>query len=280
MVAFAQRLTRSTFFNNLIIGLIIATSVITGLLTYPEIASRWYGLLHTIDLIILWGFALEIVLRIIAAWPRPADYFKSGWNLFDLFIVVVSLLPYHAEAAAVFRLARVLRALRLLKAVPKLQVIVGAMLSSLSSLGYVALILMIHFYVYAVIGVSLFGKTDPAHFGTVGSACLTLFQIVTLEGWVDVMRTQLDAGLSPLWVPAYFVSFILLGTMIILNLGIGVIINGIMETHEEIALELKDLQRADNRPIDSLGRLEKQLGAIQEEIASIRRRLDSSSGKS
>lgn len=277
MIPFAQRLTQSPAFNNLIIWLIVTTSLITGLLTYPEIAARWYGLLHTIDLIILWIFALEIALRIIASFPRPGDYFKQGWNIFDMIIVIISLLPYQSEAAAVFRLARVLRALRLLKAVPKLQVIVGAMLNSLSSLGYVALILMIHFYVYAVVGVSLFGKIDPDHFGTVGSACLTLFQVVTLEGWVDVMRTQLDAGSSVLWVPFYFVSFILLGTMIILNLGIGVIINGIMEAHEEIALELKDQLRADVRPGDSLMKLEKQLGAIQEEISSIRRRLEGKS---
>lgn len=80
----------------------------------------------------------------------------------------------------------------------------------------------------------LFGTIDPLHFSSLSEVILTLFQVIMLEGWVDVMRGLVAAGASQLVAAIYFVSFILIGTMVIMNLILGVIINGMMESQKEL----------------------------------------------
>ena len=111
--------------------------------------------------------------------------------MFDFLIVVICLLPVGGPFAAVLRLARALRLLRLVSALPKLQLLVGALLKSLSAMGYVSLLLALLFYIYAVAGIQLFGKTDPVHFGSFGTTFLTLFRLVTLDNWADILNLQL-----------------------------------------------------------------------------------------
>jgi voltage-gated sodium channel len=146
---------------------------------------------------------------------------------------------------------------------PRLQVLVGALLKSIPSLGYIGVLLGLHLYVYAVAGTFLFAKNDPIRFGTLHQTTLTLFQVLTLEGWNDILATQFngsDAEYPDTWmamseatrpgfrvskpqpIPAavYFVSFILLGTMIMLNLFTGVIISSMEEAQAERAEETRD----------------------------------------
>src|SRR6185503_5604171 len=107
------------------------------------------------------------------------------------------------------RLIRVLRVLRLISAVPQLRLIVATLVRSIPSMGHVMLLMSVIFYIYAVTGVHLFGEHDEEHWGSLGAALLTLFQMVTLEGWVDVMEEAFDATQFA-WI--FFVSFILVGT--------------------------------------------------------------------
>jgi len=126
-----------------------------------------------------------------------------------------------------------LRLLRLITALQRLQLLVGALLKSLSAMGYVSLLLGLVFYIYAVVGVHLFGTHDPKHFGSLPLALLSLFQMITLDDWAKVFADV--KGASPSLATLYFVSFILLGTMIMLNLFIGVITNSMAEMHAEMA---------------------------------------------
>jgi voltage-gated sodium channel len=99
-------------------------------------------------------------------------------------------------------------------------------------MGYVSVLLGMMFYIYAIMGVHFFGTVDAAHFGNLAVALLTLFQLITLDNWSDVYASVSEA--SPGTAAAYFVSFILLGTMIMLNLFIGVIMNSMTEMHAEL----------------------------------------------
>lgn len=174
-------------------------------------------------------------------------------------IVAVCFLPIHAEYVAVLRLVRLLRVLRLMTVVPQLQMLVGALLKSIPSMGYVSLMLLQHFYIFAMMGVFFFGANDPVNFGGLMPTMLTLFQVVTLEGWVDVMQVQVQGSAAfpetyaslgavstphPILGPVYFIFFILLGTMIMLNLFIGVIMNSMQEMHEEMTKETAKRQEA------------------------------------
>jgi voltage-gated sodium channel len=140
---------------------------------------------------------------------------------------------------------------------PKLQILVGALLKSIPSMSYVGILLFLLFYIYAVIGTFMFGQNDPIHFGSLQVSMMTLFKTITLEGWIDFMNIQVYGSnlygyenfpdtvrvpsAHPFAAPIYFVSFILLGTMIMLNLFIGVIISGMEETNKEE--EIKELAR-------------------------------------
>lgn len=275
MVALAHRIVESRSFQNFILAAITGAGVVVGLETSPAVMERYGQLLRTLDWAILYIFAIEILLKIIAHGNKPWEFFRNSWNVFDFVIVLVCFLPLNSHFVAVLRLARILRVLRLVTVLPRLQVLVGALLRSIPSMGYVGMLLFLHFYIYAVIGTFVFGPNDPGHFGTLGASLLTLFQVVTLEGWVDIMNMQMatSPGYGP---PLYFISFIVIGGMIILNLFIGVIMNSMQESTAE--MEARRLAKAGTQTPagltnDDFVQIERQLVDLQKQIAVMRHRM-------
>jgi voltage-gated sodium channel len=143
-------------------------------------------------------------------------------------------------------------------------------------MGYVGMLLFIHFYIYAVIGTFVFGASDTDHFGDLGASLLTLFQVVTLEGWADIMRLQMatSPGLGP---QIYFISFIVVGGMIILNLFIGVIMNSMQESTAEIEARRfasSGTHTSAGLTNDDFVHLERQLADLQKQVAVMRHRME------
>jgi len=248
--AWATKIVSAPWFARFILIAIGLTGILSGVETYPLFrgASPLAGAVEWAQYAILCIFVAEIALKIAAFGSHPWRYFKNGWNIFDASIVAVSLLPVGAEYLVVLRLVRVLR---LFTALPGLQILLTALLRGIPSLGYVGLLLLLHFYIYSVIGTFAFGSNDPLRFGSLHRSMLTLFQVLTLEGWNDILATEYlgsDVGYDDAWkqvpeasdrlsiahpliAPAYFVSFILIGTMIVLNLVTGVIITSLEEAN-------------------------------------------------
>lgn len=192
MIEKIRRLTSSDGFNRFILVLIVLSSILVGIETYT--AGTLSTFMNRLQDVILWIFVAEIALRILACGSKPWEYFRQGWNLFDVAVVVICFLPLNTQFATVFRLARVLRTFRLVTMLPRLQVLVGALIRSIPSLGYIGVLLGMHFYVYAVAGTFLFRANDPIRFGSLHESTLTLFQVLTLEGWNDVLNTQLNGS--------------------------------------------------------------------------------------
>lgn len=115
--------------------------ILVGLETYDGIVASYGSIINVLDKLILGVFILEIVIKMGAHGGKPLDYFKDPWNIFDFTIVVVCLLPVQGQFVAVLRLARILRVLKLVTAVPKLQILVGALLKSIPSMFYVSILL-------------------------------------------------------------------------------------------------------------------------------------------
>ncbi len=295
MTAKLKTLVESKAFANTILGLIVFAAVIVGIETYPAVMDRHGTLLHTLDKIIIWLFALEAALKIAAGGRKWYRYFLDPWNIFDFIIVVVCFLPVDAQFAQVLRLARVLRALRLISAVPKLQLLVGSLLKSLPSMCYVGLLLAIMFYVYAVLGVFLFRENDPVHFRNLELSMLSLFRVVTLEDWTDIMYIQMygsenypfsdqDRGrfvfsstARPFVGAMYFVSFVALGTMIMLNLFIGVIIQSMDEAQSEAEHQARTKHIKETGHIsvgDEMALIQKQLKALADDLERLQKRAD------
>ncbi len=253
MTSLARRISESRHFHNIVLGVILLTAVTVGLETYPALVKRQAGLFTTLDWVVQTFFVLEIVIRLVACWPRPLRFFADGWNVFDFVVVTASLLPQSGTFAMVARLARLLRVTRLVAVFPELRLIVSTMLRSIPSMVHVIMMLSLLLYVYAVLGVAVFRDEDPKHWGNLGVALLTLFQMLTLEGWVEIQERVLTFHS---WAWVYFASFVLVAVFVVVNLFIAVVINN-LETvkleqqseadrespHHELLRSLEDSRR-------------------------------------
>jgi voltage-gated sodium channel len=256
VVALAGRVADSPRFQNFIVAVIVVTAAVIGLETSEALTERYGGVFHAVDTVIQTIFIVEIAIRLTACWPRLLGFFRDGWNVFDFTVVVVSLLPQAGPFAMVARLARLMRVTRLVSIFPELRLIIGTMLRSIPSMGHVIMLLGLLLYVYGVLGVYLFGETDSEHWGNLGAALLTLFQILTLEGWVEVQDILIEV--VP-WAWIYFGTFVFVGVFVVVNLFIAVVINNL----ESVKLEhQQDQDRANPQ------------AAVLAAIDEIRTRLD------
>ena len=279
-IKLSQRITNSKLFNNFLFTLIILSAIIIGLETYPGVANQYNGLLSFLDQLIITIFTIEIALKIISNGKRPWVFFSDPWNVFDFIIVAICLIPFSdTHYFAVFRILRVLRILRMITVFPKLKLIIGALLKSIPSMGYIIMLIGLLFYVYAIVGVFVFGETDPMHFGDLHHAFVTLFKVLTLEGWTDIMNVHIFGNVDnknmqiiSLWPFFYFASFILIGAMIIMNLFIGVIMNSMEESKNELSQELTAIKYQDNNTDELYKHIITRLDDLNNEIKSLKKK--------
>lgn len=172
---------------------------------------------------------IELLIRLAAFGTRPQGFFRSGWNVFDFVVVAASFAPGLRENATLLRLLRLARIVRVIRVMPDLRLLVTAMARSLPGIASLALLTLVLLYVYGIVGWVIFDDHDPAGFGTVGNAMLTLFVMLSLEN----LPANIEMGreLSE-WTIVYFVSYALLAAFLIFNLLIGVVINSLEEAQE------------------------------------------------
>lgn len=238
--------------QNFIVGLIILNSILIGLETIPSVMERFGGLIDTFDSIILILFVIEIVLKILL---HREKFFTNAWNLFDFIIIGMSIVP-GAGSFSVFRTLRIVRTLRLLKSLPRLRLIIESLLQSVPSISWIVVLLGIVYYIFAVIGVNLFGAKYPEYFGDLSTSVFTLFQIMTLESWSSAIARPIMDGVP--FAAIYFVVFILIATYTTLNIFIAIVVNTMNE------VSLKDLQEEE----------EHIKGFVSEENAKLHDKID------
>ena len=253
-------------FRYTILAVIGLNSITIGLETSPSVMAVIGDELHLIDNIILAIFVGELVLRIYGHGWR---FFRDPWGLFDFAIVTVALMPA-SEEFAVFRALRVLRALRLVSGVPRLRRVVGALLGAVPGIGAVAALLILIFYVFAVIGTKLYGTEFPQWFGTVGESMYSLFQIMTLESWsMGIVRPVMEVHPNA-W--AFFVPFIIVSSFTVLNLFIAIIVDSMQTMHEaereETVEEVAKVVYAEGDVISA------EISRLRDEVRELRTLLD------
>jgi len=211
--------------QNAITALIVFNAATLGLATSATVRQVAGEALAAVEQAVILVFVAEILVKLYAFGPR---FFRSGWNVFDFLIVGISILPA-AGPFSVLRALRILRVLRLMVKIERLRHIVDALIRALPGIGWIALLLLLVFYVYGVMGTRLFGERFPEDFGHLGAALYSLFQIMTLESWSEAIARPVIDSYPYAWV--YFVSFILVTAFTVLNLFIGVIVNTMQERH-------------------------------------------------
>jgi voltage-gated sodium channel len=264
----AARLVLSDRFQRAVIAVILLNAVTLGLETWDSLMAEHGTLLHAIDQAMLWLFTAELALRIYAFRGR---FFRDPWGIFDLIVVGIAWLPASGPLA-VLRALRILRVLRLVSVVPSLRTVVEAMLAALPGMGSIVLLMLLIFYVAAVMATKLYGGDLPEHFGTLGASLFTLFQLMTLDDWANIVKPAMEAQPYAL---LFFLPFILIATFVVLNLFIGVIVESIQTLREQresadaaVAQAATDAARTEAH-LDAQ-RLLAEIRALREEVAALR----------
>jgi len=248
-----------------LIVLILVNAAVLGLETSASIMATWGGLLTTVDTVILAIFVVEIALRLLA---HGARFFRDPWSVFDFIVVGIALAPASGPFA-VLRALRVLRVMRLLTFVPSMRRVVGGLLAAIPGLGSVFAVIVLIFYVGAVMTTKLFGAQFPDWFGSIGASAYTLFQVMTLESWSMGIARPVMETFPYAW--AFFVPFILIATFTMLNLFIAVIVNAIQTEHEaEHATEVKDIEATVSAHADARAHeLHDEIRALRAEVGKL-----------
>jgi voltage-gated sodium channel len=232
-----RQLVESPRFTGFITAVILFNAVTLGLETWAPAMGAAGGLLVAIDRIVLAIFVFEMLAKLAV---YRLGFFRSGWNIFDLTIVGIALIPA-AGPLTVLRALRVLRVLRLVSVVPQMRSVVTALVGALPGMGSIAAVMSLIFYVGSVLATKLFGASFPAWFGSIGASAYSLFQIMTLESWsMGIVRPVMEV--YP-WAWAFFVPFILVTSFAVLNLVVAVIVNSMQAVHEAEQKEEREVER-------------------------------------
>lgn len=242
--------------------LIVINAIILGLETYPSITASYGTFLLWLDQIILAIFVIEILARMIV---QRTAFFRDAWNIFDFLVVAIALIPATGPLQ-VLRALRILRVLRLITAVPSLKRVVGGLIGALPGMGSVVALLLLIFYVFAVMATKLFGEDFPNYFGNLTSSIFTLFQIMTLEAWADGIVRPVMEKYPYAWL--FFIPYIVVTSFAVLNLFIGIVVSAMQSEHEAEQAESRKIEQAEQATLLS------ELRALRTEVSSLRGELN------
>uniref|UniRef100_A0A3B4EFI9 Ion transport domain-containing protein n=1 Tax=Pygocentrus nattereri TaxID=42514 RepID=A0A3B4EFI9_PYGNA len=210
-------------------------------------------------------FVLEAVLKLIAFGFRR--FFKDRWNQLDLAIVLLSVmgitleeieisaaLPINPTIIRIMRVLRIARVLKLLKMATGMRALLDTVVQALPQVGNLGLLFMLLFFIYAALGVELFGElvcnedypcegmSRHATFENFGMAFLTLFQVSTGDNWNGIMKDTLrecppgEYNCNPslqFISPLYFVSFVLTAQFVLINVVVAVLMKHLDDSNKE-----------------------------------------------
>ncbi len=244
-----------------IMTLILVNAALLGLETWPAVKLAGGGLISVLDRMLLAVFVVEIAARLVV---YRAAFWRDPWSVFDFVVVAIALVPASGPLA-VLRALRVLRVLRLLTLVPSMRRVVGALLAAIPGLASIGLVLLILYYVFAVIATNLFAAAYPDWFGHIGRSLYTLFQIMTLESWSMGIVRPVMAQFPYAWL--FFVAFILVATFTMLNLFIAIIVNA-MQSYTDGESQGDTAEQSEAGVREELRALRVQIGRLSASLAA------------
>ncbi len=257
------------FFTTSVFVLILLNTIVLGIETF-KLSPDLTQILSTFNTFCICVFVLEILLKLFA---YGASFFKDPWNIFDTVIVLTSIMPMISflssmRALRIFRMFRALRALRMMKRLEKLRVIVQALLSALPSVAWVVVLLGIIYYVFAVIGTNLYSSVSPEYFGTLWKSFYTLFQITMADDLGEVSRPIMEYSSGAV---IYFVSFVALSTILVLNVIVGIVVDSVSEIKKnsqskDSTITENEIDNADM--LKEIQNLEQQLERVKNLLAT------------
>jgi voltage-gated sodium channel len=245
--------------ESIVIGIIIINAITLGLETDKVLFAKFGEILIDIDRACVTFYVIEIFFKIYAF---RRDYFKDPWHIFDIIVVSVTFVP----ATGPFNIIRGLRILRLFRIVenfPRLRSIVRSLLISIPGMIGVVTLIFIILYIYGVMGTMFFGEKFPEFYGSLGKTLYSLFQAMTLESWSSQLARPVIAVYPWAWM--YFVSFIAISALAVLNLIVGLLVSAIQEERDRMRDIKAESQRKETEEtmLDAISDLNDRLKSLQ-----------------
>jgi len=256
-VGVLARLVDSERFHVTIGIVIVANAMVLGLQTYSGLEPRYGTLLVVLNEIFYGIFLVELVMRIASYGRRPWNFFRNGWNVFDFIVIGGALVPALREQATVIRLLRLARVVRLMRFLPDARILVLTVTRATPAVASMAVLTILVLFIYGIVGWSLFGDALPQEWGNIGTAMLTLFVLLTLEGFPEYLASAREVND---FAPLFFLTYVLIAAFIIVNLLIGIVISSMERAREQEAVEARKLGQ------DHLAALLEHLGQARQQI--------------
>ncbi|XP_031676124.1 voltage-dependent T-type calcium channel subunit alpha-1H [Oncorhynchus kisutch] len=262
----------TSHYLDLFITIIIATNVLTMSMEHYNQPQYLEEGLKYCNYVFTLVFVIETVLKLIAFGLRR--FFKERWNQLDLAIVLLSVmgitleeidlnasLPINPTIIRIMRVLRIARVLKLLKMATGMRALLDTVVQALPQVGNLGLLFMLLFFIYAALGVELFGKLEcseenpceglsrHATFQNFGMAFLTLFRVSTGDNWNGIMKDTLRdcrpedrscLSYLPLVSPVYFVTFVLTAQFVLVNVVVAVLMKHLEESNKEAQEEAEE----------------------------------------
>uniref|UniRef100_A0A7N6AY91 Ion transport domain-containing protein n=1 Tax=Anabas testudineus TaxID=64144 RepID=A0A7N6AY91_ANATE len=257
------------------ITIIIFTNLLTMSMEHYNQPQYLEEILKYCNYVFTLVFVIEAILKLIAFGLRR--FFKERWNQLDLAIVLLSImgitleeidlnasLPINPTIIRIMRVLRITRVLKLLKMATGMRALLDTVMQALPQVGNLGLLFMLLFFIYAALGVELFGKLEcsdenpceglsrHATFDNFGMAFLTLFRVSTGDNWNGIMKDTLREcrpqdrhclSYLPLISPVYFVTFVLTAQFVLVNVVVAVLMKHLEESNKEAQLEEMEERR-------------------------------------
>eukprot|EP00835_Amoeboradix_gromovi_P006737 NODE_864_length_3613_cov_0.374787.p1 type:complete len:386 gc:universal NODE_864_length_3613_cov_0.374787:3341-2184(-) len=242
----------SKVFNNYMLFTVLINTVNMIFQSTKPFADYYSYYLSMFDSICLGVYVMEMVLKLSVF---QTAYFKSGWNLFDITIVSLSVVSTLTPIMLgnsngtgklkvfttfkVFKVLKAIRALRVLRTISflkSLQVVVATLLKSIPALSSIVGLAILVIIIFAVIAKSFYGEVDPDHFGSIGDSLFTLFTCISLDQWTTLWQSNENQAPTI----GYFLAFyVLLQNFVILNVFVAVLVSNLESSRKTIKKEIK-----------------------------------------
>jgi voltage-gated sodium channel len=262
-------LVDSDAFNLAIAGVIILNAVVLGLETFPAVMSSYGNALIVTNNVCYAIFVVELLLRFASYGRRPQDFFRNGWNVFDLIIIGAVWIPGVRENVTLLRILRLARIARLLRFLPDARVLITTVVRSLPPLGSMVILTFLILFLYGMVGWAMFGEQLPESWGTIARAMLTLFVLLTLENFPTYLEEAL--AVTP-WATLYFISYVLVAAFVIFNLLIGIIIGSMESAREREALREAQESGVTGDAVARIHAIREALDALEADVQILRDR--------
>ncbi|KAF7667180.1 hypothetical protein LDENG_00072760 [Lucifuga dentata] len=265
----------TSHYLDLFITIIIFTNLLTMSMEHYNQPKYLEEILKYCNYVFTLVFVIEAILKLIAFGLR--QFFKERWNQLDLAIVLLSImgitleeidlsasLPINPTIIRIMRVLRITRVLKLLKMATGMRALLDTVMQALPQVGNLGLLFMLLFFIYAALGVELFGKLEcsddnpceglsrHATFDNFGMAFLTLFRVSTGDNWNGIMKDTLREcrpqdrhclSYLPFISPVYFVTFVLTAQFVLVNVVVAVLMKHLEDSNKEAQLEEMEEKR-------------------------------------